>query len=194
MNIETLPVVEIFDSIQGEGARSGTYCSFIRLAGCNLKCDFCDTDYTGGEHLSFDQIIEKINFKNVVITGGEPTIHPNLANFLVRLSSKGFYIAVETNGTNKISSFVSWVTVSPKNSDLQVHAGDEIKVLWIKGDKETEEEFVDQFSDLIGFKYKFIQPVEKKGKFQKVPEIIDFIKRRPQWRLCIQIHKVLHLK
>ena len=101
-------VVEIFDSIEGEGKRSGMPASFIRLAGCNLRCTYCDTAYAlWGEkepcvfsEMSLEQIIAKTNaaFKRVTLTGGEPLLHPYCVLLINRMTELGFEVNIETNG------------------------------------------------------------------------------------------------
>lgn len=99
-----MKVVEIFDSIEGEGRRAGELTSFIRLAGCNLRCNYCDTCYAQNErsdnlHYSADEILHQVNFHNVTVTGGEPLIHEGIHDLLLALCSKGFFVNVETNGS-----------------------------------------------------------------------------------------------
>lgn len=109
------PTTEVFTSIQGEGLYAGAPANFIRLAGCNLHCEFCDTDRSEREKLSPYQIFQKLN-KNVrivVITGGEPTIH-DLKPLVEMLKAERFLVHLETNGTGKLPYGVDWVSVSPK--------------------------------------------------------------------------------
>jgi 7-carboxy-7-deazaguanine synthase len=100
-----MKIVEIFWSLQGEGKNQGKPCQFIRLAGCNLHCTWCDTEYarTGGREMSADAIIEQVWRKNppyICITGGEPLLQgAELEPLLASLSRKGILIDIETNGT-----------------------------------------------------------------------------------------------
>lgn len=108
-------VVEIFDSIDGEGIRTGLPVSFIRLAGCNLRCSYCDTLYAlFGESIVCEysdmdenEILEKLNprFKRVTLTGGEPLIAPGIGVLLEKLAASGYEINIETNGAVDIESF-----------------------------------------------------------------------------------------
>lgn len=118
------PVVEIFSSIQGEGMHSGKPANFIRLAGCNLRCGFCDTKESWSVDtttmLTAAEIVAQLNpsYKLTVITGGEPTIH-DLKPLCLALGKSCYYIAVETNGTNVINTkYIDWVTCSPKEQNL----------------------------------------------------------------------------
>lgn len=100
-----MKVAEIFRSLQGEGIHQGKPCLFIRLAGCNLHCRWCDTSYAqnGGIEMSVDSILEharSLNSSYVCITGGEPLLQADeLEQLLVSLSLKGAAIDIETNGT-----------------------------------------------------------------------------------------------
>lgn len=116
-----LPVVEIFKSFQGEGCNIGRPATFIRLAGCNLDCFFCDQREPGKRDMEIEDIIEDVEVKAggsslVVITGGEPTIHKEYTVLVSALQKKGFDICTETNGTSPISykETGTRVTCSPK--------------------------------------------------------------------------------
>ena len=111
-----MKVIEIFDSIDGEGKRTGQLCSFIRLAGCNLRCSYCDTVYSlFGEdepceytEMSIDEVISKVNpkFRRVTLTGGEPLIAPESAELVNKLCDMGVEVNIETNGAVDIVEFI----------------------------------------------------------------------------------------
>jgi organic radical activating enzyme len=121
-NLFSLPVIELFTSIQGEGFFMGTAATFVRLDGCNLKCPWCDTkvswtDFEGEknvEHLSFEAIVKKCEADMVVITGGEPCMHKDLSKLIDALHEADKYVCIETNGTLPTPGNADWVTVSPK--------------------------------------------------------------------------------
>ena len=101
-------VNEIFYSIQGEGRYTGTPAVFIRLAGCNLRCDFCDTEHQPYQDLTEEEIMRQIaDFPadHVVITGGEPMLQLTLS-FINHLHSAGKFVQIETNGTIPILSLI----------------------------------------------------------------------------------------
>lgn len=107
----SLNVVEIFDSIEGEGIRTGMPVTFIRLAGCNLRCTYCDTDYaqkvTQGDLMSLEDIVKRVKYKAVTITGGEPLLHEQQVIELINLLQKeGHYINIETNGSVNLLPFL----------------------------------------------------------------------------------------
>lgn len=99
-------VIEIFDSIDGEGLRAGELATFIRLAGCNLKCSYCDTAYSipmdSGEEMTIPHILEVVRHignKNITLTGGEPLLHEEGFELANALSDAGYRVNVETNGS-----------------------------------------------------------------------------------------------
>lgn len=99
-------VVEIFDSIEGEGKRAGELCTFVRFYGCNLNCSYCDTPYgkEGGkyEEMELDEIIEKLTYKNITLTGGEPLIQLGIKLLVATLVGLGYYVNIETNGSKRL--------------------------------------------------------------------------------------------
>lgn len=98
-------VTEIFDSIDGEGKRTGLMAVFVRLAGCNLRCSYCDTAYSltlddTKEALSEEELLQRIHsypWKRITLTGGEPMLHP-LHHLCEVLGKEGYDINIETNG------------------------------------------------------------------------------------------------
>lgn len=124
------PVLEIFDSIQGEGYMLGQPATFVRLLGCNLKCPWCDTktswisnqtNISAQSMRSIEEIVSCCNLEMVVITGGEPCIHPDLYALVEALKQKQHYVALETNGTLPTPTNIDWVTASPKPEDYIIH-------------------------------------------------------------------------
>jgi len=115
-------ISELFYSLQGEGMLSGMPSVFIRLAGCNLRCGWCDTKYASwypeSEPWSMEAILEGVELyptRYVVITGGEPTIHPELAELTQELKARGKHITIETNGTSFMEGVAcDLISMSPK--------------------------------------------------------------------------------
>ncbi len=112
-------IADIFYSIQGEGPAMGRPAHFIRLAGCNLRCEGCDTDHTTLRDLSPEKILEEVNEERVVITGGEPTLQMKELSLLIDILYKaGKDVHMETNGTNMIGEEdlkkMRCIVVSPK--------------------------------------------------------------------------------
>lgn len=113
------PLVEIFESLQGEGRNVGRPVVFIRFAGCNLACPWCDTDVAKRFELSLEELVAEVRThraKSVILTGGEPTIQTGVEELVAALKVAGYWIGVETNGTNEPEWFksVDYVACSPK--------------------------------------------------------------------------------
>jgi len=124
-----LKVNEIFASVQGEGLRQGEPTIFVRLSGCNLRCDFCDTKYAweSGGDISVQQVIEQVKQQHkefpadwVCITGGEPLLQ-DIRELSQKIKSEDLKIQIETNGTRFQKLPVDWYTVSPKPDKYFIH-------------------------------------------------------------------------
>jgi 7-carboxy-7-deazaguanine synthase len=118
----TLKIAEIFASVQGEGLRLGRPAVFVRLAGCNLRCPFCDTKYArrGGRAMTVEAVAATVARLGkswpagwICLTGGEPFTQP-IGPLVDRFHANGFRVQVETNGTIFQDARLDWVTVSPK--------------------------------------------------------------------------------
>jgi organic radical activating enzyme len=190
------PVVEIFNTVQGEGFWTGEPMCFVRLAGCNLACPWCDTDHRQKMVLSAEDICDKVNrvtegtsIKRVCITGGEPTIH-DLEELVFFLSSK-FYINIETNGTNEIDRNVigDWITVSPKFppglSAICLTGGDELK---LPVSAELADSDIKACENFGLFVYRYLQPVDGPDLKTNADRCLD-LALRGSWRISFQGHK-----
>lgn len=130
MSEKTLPVSEIFYSIDGEGARTGAPAIFIRLFGCNLDCSYCDSIYacrqteckTPFKTMTIDEIVLAAETfapcKCVTLTGGEPLIHKNAAALVDKLRYAGFWVNIETNGSVDLAEFTSQLDIPDKKSAM----------------------------------------------------------------------------
>jgi organic radical activating enzyme len=179
---------EIFYSIQGEGYHTGTPAIFIRFAGCNLKCDFCDTEHqTVNKRLSAADILAEIQMypaRIVVLTGGEPTLQVD-DNLIRTLRMQGRKVHIETNGTNEVSRYVDWITLSPKTKNIKQTCCDELKIVFDGDIQKVLEHEMD-----IHPTHKFLQPMSGTN----TEEAIKFIKANPQWKLSIQTHRLLKIQ
>ena len=202
------PVVEIFNSIQGEGFFTGRTAVFVRLSGCNLKCPWCDTDHSAkmGE-LDIVQILEEVKKvceepELIVITGGEPTIHHMLQHLFIALKT-GFktppQISIESNGTNPLmlyrlrnAGLVDLITVSPKDNMLtdliadSIAVSDEVKV--VLSDVATPEIYEPMLTKQFHHHTAYIQPCS-----ENYAPVIEFLKQHPKWRISVQIQKILKI-
>lgn len=190
-------VNEIFYSLQGEGAYSGVPSIFVRLSGCNLQCDFCDTQHKQYTEKSIEQIYEDMKAypaKHLVFTGGEPTLQLN-NEILSYFHTKGYSIQIESNGTRDITYPHCWITCSPKdafcrNAEIHQNRIDEIKVVF-NGENDPE-----KYLQIRARRY-YLQPcdtgnAEKNGQIMNA--CIDYILKHPQWRMSLQTQKIIKVR
>lgn len=187
---------EIFYSLQGEGRYAGTPAVFVRFAGCNLRCPFCDTEFESYTEMTEDEILcEVLRYptNHVILTGGEPTLQLT-TSLLQRLNGEEGrrIVHIETNGTHQLPEGpIHWVTCSPKNASLYIQRIDELKVVYQGQD-------LSQYDRLVPLPKVFsLQPCDT-GDPQRNQEIlqqtIDYILKHPKWNLSLQTHKILNLK
>lgn len=182
---KTYKINEIFYSLQGEGFFTGTAAVFLRFSGCNRRCSFCDTDFTSGNDMTAEEIIDAISVfptRHIVITGGEPTLQLD-AELIRAIKAARFFIQIETNGSNPIPSGVDWVTCSPKDAPWQIDRIDELKVVY-------QGQNVEQIADLLPAPRHFLQPCSG----ENISETIDYILSHPRWRLSLQTHKLINIQ
>lgn len=188
-----MKINEIFYSLQGEGHYTGTPAVFVRFAGCNLKCSFCDTDFTSFTEMTEDDIVREIGqypTNHIVITGGEPTLQIT-ASLVSKLHEAGKYVQIETNGTNVLPDGcnIDWVTCSPKYKAVRLQHIDELKVVF-------EGQDMSQYDGLTATEYR-LQPcdTQDEGKNKEIlRQTIDFILKNPKWKLSLQTHKILNVR
>jgi len=187
-----LQLSEIFYSIQGEGTWTGTPAVFVRLAGCNLACDFCDTDYSIKSFASIDEIVANVREQGgdcpmVVLTGGEPLAQADAPALIEALRRDGRRVHVESNGTiyTDLPDDV-WLCVSPKErvDRRMAERANEAKLIV---DGRVPEEHLSLFS---GKPTILLQP--EGNKPPNVALALEYAKRHPQrFRLSLQTHKFI---
>lgn len=193
-------IVEIFHSVQGEGAKSGIPHVFVRFGKCNLACEWCDTDFNTYEKMTVEMIVERVlGFKcnNVIYTGGEPLLN-DLWPLSRELKKHDIHLSCESNGTVKIpEGLLDWICISPKdqeypNVSIKQRTGDELKCVYVGQDLGMYEELKQ------GFDYLFLQPcyietesVEWNGRNFAMTESV--VKNNPEWRLSLQTHKWMQI-
>ena len=192
------PIVEVFESIQGEGAFLGLGASFIRLAGCNLRCSWCDTkhsfDVQAASLLSVDAILGTWRFTQplVVITGGEPTLH-DLGPLVRALKKLGKYVTLETNGTNPVPDEwgLDWVTVSPKpGSNYAINCrADELKYV-------VDDDFEIGVIQTQRVPLRHIYLQVESGRPESAARAFTLVTMNPDLhlRVGVQLHKILHVE
>ena len=188
-------LVEIFESLQGEGRNSGRPCVFVRFAGCNLACPWCDTDRARHFSLSLGELVKEIAAfkpKSVILTGGEPTRVAAMPELIAALKERGYWIAVETNGTAEPEwlAFVDYVACSPKleyPESLKLTRANEVRV--VASAPEVVAFCRDLPSRIAATDY-YLSPCERGGE-------MDFATAKaalaelPGWALSVQLHKLL---
>jgi 7-carboxy-7-deazaguanine synthase len=209
-------VKEIFYSLQGEGFHAGRPTVFCRFTGCNLwsgkeadhpdaVCKFCDTDFLGtdgpegGKFAAAGELAQRISQlwppqkkesirPFVVCTGGEPLLQLD-SELITALHQEGFEVAVETNGTIEPPAGIDWLCVSPKaGAELVVRKGQELKLVFPQAGTGPEE-----FAPL-DFQYFFLQPLDGPDLPENTRLAVEYVLAHPQWRLSVQIHKILNIK
>lgn len=195
-----LPVMEHFYTIQGEGFHQGRAAYFIRLAGCDVGCVWCDVkdSWDEGAHPRYS-IADLLSFvkatpaKLVVITGGEPLMHP-LDELTTALQSAGLQTNIETSGAHPLSGSWDWICLSPKKFKAPLPAilplANELKVvIFHPSDLDWAEKYAAQVSPTCRL---YLQPEWEKAA-KVTPLLIDYIKSNPQWELSLQIHKYINV-
>lgn len=208
----TIPIVEIFNSIEGEGARTGLLCTFIRTAGCNLRCSFCDTTYSyeGGTPMELREIlseVDRLECKTITITGGEPLLHSEVCDCLIPwLLDRGYDINVETNGSlditkvvrhryDKLIFTIDWKSPS-SGMNAQMHAAnltnatEKDVVKFVVGSNEDLNEMLRVLQTYSIKANIYVSPVF--GAIQ-MSTIVDFMKANKLYgvKLQCQLHKII---
>lgn len=206
-------VNEIFYSIDGEGLRTGELAVFIRLAGCNLNCSYCDTKYalkgTAGTKMTIAEILDEVkkyNCKNITLTGGEPLIHAHVKELIDELLKNNYKVNIETNGAVDISPYLNKCLVT---MDYKLPSSGMEKHMKLENlEKLTENDvlkFVTQESDFnkiaeILTKYKiksyiYISPIFGAIEPEKIVEFMKHLNEvginTEKIRVQVQLHKVI---
>ena len=188
-------LVEIFESLQGEGRNTGRPCVFVRFAGCNLACPWCDTDVRERFAMTLDELLDEIasyKAKTVVLTGGEPTLIEGAPELIAALKAAGYFIAVETNATVDAPwlQFVDYVACSPKAEfpgKIELKKANEVRVV---ASDDRAVEFCRRVKEIIEADDYYVSPCDHDGE-------IDFataksvLSKLDGWSLSVQLHKIL---
>lgn len=198
-----LPIHETFQStVQGEGYWTGCLVDFIRLAGCPVRCPWCDTGYAdGGKNLphvpmSIAQLLAELKSPRVVISGGEPFIHKNLQELIQALLAIGKQVSIETSGSywQEVPK-ETWITLSPKqhvSADYPVQErfwsrASEIKLVISSG---QELDFYREYLSLDLSIPVYLQP-EWNDRQRTIMVTLELIRQNPSYRLSLQTHKFI---
>ncbi len=192
--------MEAFYTIQGEGAHQGRAAYFIRLGGCDVGCHWCDVkeswDASAHPQHSVHEIVKEAArhpARLAVITGGEPLIH-DLTELCDALHRHGFEINIETSGAHPLSGALDWICLSPKKFKAPLpeiyQRAHELKIIiYNRSDFAWAEQFAEQMTPRCQL---FLQP-EWSVSDKMLPQIIDYIKEHPQWRISLQVHKFMNI-
>ena len=194
------PVMEMFYSLQGEGYHQGKAAFFIRLAGCDVGCVWCDVkdSWDASKHpvLSVNEIVQaamQFPGRLAIVTGGEPLLH-DLTPLTTALKAAGFQTNIETSGSSPMSGNWDWVCLSPKKFKAplaeNLPLASELKVVvFNSSDFDWAEQHAKQVSSACKL---YLQP-EWDKQSTNTPLVIDYIKANPQWELSAQLHKYIQV-
>jgi organic radical activating enzyme len=192
---QSLKVNEIFYSIQGEGARAGEPSIFIRLAGCDLACSFCDTEFESQAVMSLAAISQHISgrpCKWIVWTGGEPMLQINY-EIVEFFHAAGYKQAIESNGNHAIPKTIDWRVVSPKVAEHVVKRHNPEGVDELRYVRHSGHMGVPQ--PAISAQFYYLSPIFN-GNTPDVANVRHCMKlamENPPWRLSLQLHKLLNV-
>jgi 7-carboxy-7-deazaguanine synthase len=196
----SLPLVEEFFSLQGEGFHSGKAAYFIRLGGCDIGCSWCDSRFSWNPDLHpmvetksiIDRVVES-GADSVVVTGGEPLMW-SLDLLCIGLKKKYISTYIETSGAYPLSGKWDWICLSPKEnmpplSDICIRA-DELKVIIQNKD---DFQWAEKYHEMVSSECRlYLQP--EWSRFDEIiPDIVHYIKKNPAWRISLQVHKYMHI-
>lgn len=194
----SLPLVESFYSIQGEGCHAGKPAYFIRLGGCDVCCSFCDSRATWNAkrypQVSIEDLVGQVSAtpaQIVIITGGEPTLY-DLTELCAALHERGFAVFLETSGAHPIVGDFDWICLSPKMNKpplpTSLERANELKVVI---QRPADFEWAEENAALAGDQcLLFLQP-EWGVHEDMTPLIVEYIKQHPSWNISIQLHKYI---
>lgn len=196
----TLPVMESFYTIQGEGYHQGKAAYFIRLGGCDVGCVWCDVkdswDAARHPQMSVDKIVadaSQFAGRIAVITGGEPLMH-DCSALTAELKANGFSTNIETSGSHPLSGTWDWICLSPKKFKAPLPGilplANELKVIvYNKSDFEWAERYAALVSDDCRL---YLQPEWERSQAM-TPQITQYILDHPRWEFSLQLHKYIHV-
>ena len=197
----TLPVMESFYTIQGEGAHSGRAAYFIRLGGCDVGCHWCDVKESWDADAHPQRAINDIVTgamqhpgRMAVITGGEPLMH-DLTGLTGALQTAGFQTNIETSGVcRQVTGSWDWICFSPKKfkkpNPAIFERADELKVIIYNP---SDFAFAESFVSLLRSSCRLFLQTEWSRSNEMLPRIVDYVKDHPQWQISLQTHKYMDI-
>ncbi len=195
-----IPVMEHFYTIQGEGAFTGVPAYFIRLAGCDVGCTWCDVkeswDASAYPQVSATEMrdwVLQTKAKIVVITGGEPAMY-DLNELVDVLHEVNLRVHIETSAAYEIRGSFDWITISPKKFkfalESQLSKANELKIVAFN---KSDFDWAQKYEVLCKPDCKLYLQPEWDKRDKMMPLIIDFVKENPHWQISLQTHKILNV-
>lgn len=195
-----LPVMEHFYTLQGEGAYAGVAAYFVRLAGCEVGCHWCDVKeswtISAHQYMEIAEIVavaKESGAEIVVITGGEPTMH-NLTEITEALHLQGLRTNIETSGAYPFTGNFDWICLSPKKflpPKPEYYAiAHELKIIVFN---DSDFEWAEKHAALCQENCVLLLQAEWDKKTQMYPKIVAYIQQNPKWRMSVQTHKYLEI-
>lgn len=195
-----LPLMEQFYTIQGEGYHTGKAAYFIRVAGCDVGCVWCDVkeSWDAGEHpvVPINDIIQQAKAhacQLAVVTGGEPLMY-DMTGLTDALHQSGFQTNIETSGAYPLSGSWDWVCLSPKKFKQAlpdvIAAADELKIIVYN---KSDFAWAEQYKQQVSAKCKLYLQPEWSVREKMMPLIVHYVKQHPEWQVSLQTHKYLDI-
>ncbi len=195
----SLPIIEEFYTLQGEGAQTGRAAYFVRLGGCDVGCSWCDAPETWNPRVhppvAIAEVVRRaaaLPARAVVVTGGEPLMYP-LDELCSGLHAAGVETFLETSGSHPFSGSFDWVCLSPKRRrpplDEAWGRADELKVI-VEGPEDLC--WAEGCANKTPQAQLFLQP-EWSRRDEAMPLVIEYIKQNPRWRISLQSHKYMRI-
>ena len=189
---QVLQVNEVFYSIEGEGGRVGQPTTFVRLAKCNLRCRFCDTEFDSFAEMDLDTVVAEVGRHSaawVCLTGGEP-LGQNLEPLARLLQAAGYRLHIETNGTlspnPRLFDLIEHWTVSPKRYPVAEGFRRITELKYVVGKAFREDRVQEELAEQV-----YLQPESSEPRY--VQKALEVLGRHPHWRLSCRVHKMLGL-
>lgn len=199
-NSASLPVMEAFYTLQGEGAFQGHAAYFIRLGGCDVGCHWCDVkeswDVSKHPQVKIQYIVATAlqhPARLAVITGGEPLMH-NLDELCIQLKKAGFRTHIETSGAYKLSGDWDWICLSPKKFKAPIaeviQKAHELKVIIYN---KSDFLFAEKYAQLVSKDCLLLLQPEWDRREIMLPLVINYVKKYPKWKVSLQTHKFMDI-
>lgn len=193
-----LPLIDEFYTVQGEGFHFGKAAYFIRIGGCDIGCNWCDTKYSWradkDKLADIEGVVENVintQAKTIVVTGGEPLTY-NLNPLCKSMKDNNIETFIETSGAYKLTGEWDWICLSPKKNapptDEIIPLANELKVIITE---DSDFDWAEKYAGLVNADcHLFLQP-EWSKKHILTPKVVEYVKQNPKWRISVQAHKFM---